>query len=636
MRRLLIFLFLLFNGLFVGFSQDSYSVNTIPDSLLVNADAVIRLYSVDYERTSLKNFTQKVHYVVTIINPEGQDASTLTIRYDSNSKVKSFKGKIFNKNGFEDGNISKKDLIDIAENEMHTLINDSRFKIYKPLVNKYPYTVEYVYEREFNATIGFDSWIPHHSFRTSVEKAILTFRAKKEMDINFKQLNYPFKYSLSENDEFKNYFWEVENLKAIKNEKAMPMYLDIFPAVLLTPQYFEYEGTYGDFLSWNNYGKWVNSLIEGRDQLSSSTIETVQKLTADLPDDLSKAQTIYKFMQNKTRYVNIALGIGGFQPMKASEVDKKGYGDCKALTNYTRALLKAVGIESYYSEIGTGPYKQIKFSAFPSANQTNHVILCLPIHSDTFWLECTNQKIPFGFLGVQTQGRKALIVKPEGGVLAEAKSYNPNENLQSISTKILLQPTGNATFSIIGCFQNGFYDSQFNLIHSTQIEKIKYVTINLNTKSLVKINQLKIRDISDTSFIVHLSVAGEIENFCDKAGTKFIVQPIYFQDLDMNSFGVHDRTNSLFIPDIIHFIDSVSIQIPEGYEIDYIPKSQDIRNLFGTFSYQVQSENRNILIITKMSIFKGVYTISSFKMISDFVSKVRLIKSDKILYSKAL
>ncbi|MBN2747314.1 MAG: DUF3857 domain-containing protein [Bacteroidales bacterium] len=636
MKRLLIVLFLLFNGLFVGFSQNSYSVNSIPDSLLVDADVVIRLYSVDYERTSIKNYTQKVHFVVTILNPQGQEASILKIRYDSNSKVKSFKGKILNKNGIEAGSISKKDLIDIAENEMHTLINDSRFKIYKPAVNQYPYTVEYVYEREFYATIGFDSWIPHHSFRTSVEKAMLTFRAKKEMDINFKQLNYPFKYSFSENDDFMTYFWEVENLKAIKFEKAMPMYLDVFPAVILAPQYFEYEGTTGNFLSWNNYGKWVYGLLEGRDELPSSTIETVQKLTADLPDDLSKAKVVYKYMQQKTRYVNIALGIGGFQPMKASEVDKKGYGDCKALTNYTRALLKAVGIESYYSEIGTGPYQQIKFSAFPSANQTNHVILCLPINSDTFWLECTNQKIPFGFLGVQTQGRKALIVKPEGGVLAEAKSYNTNENLQSISTKILLQPTGNATFSIIGCFQNSFYDSQFYLVHSTQIEQIKYATKNINTKSLVKINQLKIRDISDTSFLVQLSVDGEIENLCDKVGTKFIVRPIYFQDLDMNSFDVHDRTNSLFIPDNIHFIDSVSIYIPDGYKIDHIPESQHFKSLFGTFSYQVSLVNQDILIVSKMSVFKGVYTNDSFKTISDFASKVRLIKSDKILYSKTL
>lgn len=57
-------------------------------------------------------------------------------------------------------------------------------------------------------------------------------------------------------------------------------------------------------------------------------------------------------MQNKTRYVLISMGIGGWKPMPASEVSKKGYGDCKALTNYMRTLLTAKeGIPSYYAII---------------------------------------------------------------------------------------------------------------------------------------------------------------------------------------------------------------------------------------------------------------------------------------------
>ena len=55
-------------------------------------------------------------------------------------------------------------------------------------------------------------------------------------------------------------------------------------------------------------------------------------------DPIEKAKIVYKYMQEKTRYISVQVGIGGFKPMLAKDVDRLGYGDCKALSNYTKAL----------------------------------------------------------------------------------------------------------------------------------------------------------------------------------------------------------------------------------------------------------------------------------------------------------
>ena len=59
-------------------------------------------------------------------------------------------------------------------------------------------------------------------------------------------------------------------------------------------------------------------------------------------------------MQNNTRYISIQLGIGGWRPFEAAYVASKGYGDCKALSNYMYSLLKEAGILSYYTLVKAG------------------------------------------------------------------------------------------------------------------------------------------------------------------------------------------------------------------------------------------------------------------------------------------
>lgn len=66
----------------------------------------------------------------------------------------------------------------------------------------------------------------------------------------------------------------------------------------------------------------------------------------------------------------------------AAEICKTGFGDCKGLTNYMKAMLKAVGINSYFTIIHLGGQKSFN-RAYPSPSQANHVILTVPVSGDT-------------------------------------------------------------------------------------------------------------------------------------------------------------------------------------------------------------------------------------------------------------
>jgi len=74
--------------------------------------------------------------------------------------------------------------------------------------------------------------------------------------------------------------------------------------------------------------------MKAGDILSENSSRLIRDLIQDVTDDHLKVKKLYSYLQGRTRYFNIALGIGGLQPVDANVVDEVGYGDCKGLTNY--------------------------------------------------------------------------------------------------------------------------------------------------------------------------------------------------------------------------------------------------------------------------------------------------------------
>ena len=122
-------------------------------------------------------------------------------------------------------------------------------------------------------------------------------------------------------------------------------------------------------------------------------------MVTGIEDKLEKAKIIYKYVQENTRYISVQIGIGGFRPINAIDVDRVKYGDCKGLSNYTMALLKAVNVPSYYTVVEAGNRKVDFEDDFADLRQGNHAILAIPYKGSYYWIDCTSQIHPFRIFG---------------------------------------------------------------------------------------------------------------------------------------------------------------------------------------------------------------------------------------------
>jgi len=631
MKKPILILLAIIVAVYVADGQHNYNVNNIADSLQKNADAVFRFYKTSYERNSVDKYTINVHYAVSILNQNGKRVAELLVFYDRNSTMSDFKGFLYSKNGNLRAKLKKKEIKDYAINNSYTLFSDSRVKYFMPVVSDYPYTIEYKYTIENKGVVGFQTWMPQKWFNISVEDAELSFKTSAEFNIKFKELNHDFIKDIAFSDGMNIYKWSTENLKAIEYEPNAPNYLDFMPAVLLSPNEIVYEGTNGDFSSWKSYGKWTSNLISGRDELPEETIGYIKDLTDTIDEKRDKAKAIYKYMQNRTRYVNISLGIGGFQPIKAMDVDEKGYGDCKALSNYTKSLLKCAGIDSYYSEIGTGRHQEIKFTDFASANQTNHIILCVPMEDDTVWLECTNQKIPFGYISSGSQGRYALLIKSDGGELAKTPSFNANQNTRISNIILDIKESGDANFKINTEYNNNLYSEIFALLNSSVKEQKEELLKNLSSSKIVEIESFTVKDKSGSYAKGNLIINGKINNLASNAGARMFFEPEFFHRNQFSDYIYDDRKLDIFVPFSYSYIDTLRINLPQNYFSEYPIIKKHLNSVYGHYTFEVKQTEETIIITRKLLINNGRYGHEFFGEINEFLRSVSSYENKKII-----
>lgn len=616
-----------------GNAQNKLDASLIPDSLKKEANAVIRNSSTVYNRLSVEKYTLEVNYTVTVLNARGEPAAELAVYYDRNSSVSSIKETIYDAKGNLLKTIKKKEFNDYANNSSYTLYSDNRVIHYRPSNNNYPYTVEYSYTIDHKSTVGFGNWLPHEWFGISTEKAELIVKTPEALELRYKELNHPFIFEKTEQDKLIQYKWSASQLKAIAYEPSVPDYLDIFPTVILSPTEISYEGTTGNFNSWKNYGDWVYSLINKRDELSPATLEEIQLLTAAVSDQKEKVKTLYKYMQQRTRYVNVSLGIGGFQPVPAADVHAKGYGDCKALSNYMKALLKGIGVESYYTEIGNGPSRKIKFPEFPSVNQTNHIILCVPLEQDTIWLECTNQNYPFGYIGPGNSDRHALLVTEQGGKLVRTPVYDTDKNTRTSHLKVDLLENGAALFELNSDFRNLLYGDVFSMISKSNEEQKKDLLKSLSRGGL-QITDFFVKNTSVDEATAALYAKGQIGSYAITGGTRLFVEPNFLFSHSFPGQIRKNRKQNLYEAVGYVYNDTLSISIPKGLEIEFLPKDNEISSPYGSYkiSYRKMHDN-NIRVNRLITMNKGNFPPAEFDIINAFLTGVVRQDKEKIVLS---
>jgi hypothetical protein len=633
MNKLFILSGFIFFSVFCFSANDrlELNINSIPDSLKKNAHAVIRYSTTEFEYKSETNGTEKKEISISVLDKKGADLSVFRCPCDKFRELKSFSGKLFNAEGKL---LRKFKMSDVSCTEYsHELASDAKLYYFDCDLPAYPVTIVYEYEVTWkNGIIVFPPYYPQFAHNLSVQKASYKLLLPEKTEYRSKTVNITALPKQTTSKKITSYEWESKNLCAIESEKFDPDLDTFVPQLYLSPQKFIYDGVPGLITDWNSMGKWEHNLINGRDILPNNIKSQIIEMTKNATSDHEKVKIIYDFLGRTTRYVSIQLGIGGYQPMAATEVCKTGFGDCKALSNYMKSMLSAVGIKSFYTGIRMDKEDKTLYPDYANFNQMNHVILQVPLPNDTLWLECTNPRVPFGFVHNGISGHDALIDYGEGGKIFKLPDYPDSLNIEKNCSNVILKEDGSASVSMNKRCQLKIYDNYdwFPLAKSNEQADNLREDIKLPS---VTMGAIKVKEDKSAFPSMTIDYSWTTLLYGSKTGNRLFVPVNPYRDIyneSKKAKRIHDISVSAGYRDI----DSISIIIPQGYEIESIPSSKDIKTAFGNFESTIQANSKRILILHSLFVPSGEYKASTYPDFIAFFDKISSNYKLKIILRK--
>lgn len=629
-------LILLFKAALLFGQNDIYDAFSITPEIKEKSNSVIRNQSTEVVINSKTNLQISHQQITTVLNDAGDKAVLPVVFYDPGIQVRKLEVIIYNATGEQIKKYKKGDFIDQSVADGFSLFNDTRALYINHIPIRYPYTIEFKYELQLKSTAFIIPWRPIKNHFQSIEKSTYSIIDKSDGGLRYNASNLQ-EFNIGDPKKVEGgYFIEAEQLRAIPSEQFSPSFETYLPMVKFALDEFSLEGVSGIAQNWNEFGVWKrDNLLNNRAEVSEETRQTILKLVDGINDPTEKAKRIYNYLQENTRYVSVQIGLGGWQPIDAATVDRVKYGDCKALTNYTKALLGVAGVEADYVIINNDSEVKDITPDF-TALQGNHAILTIPLEDqEDIWLECTSQTLPFGYIGRGNANRLALAIGSNGGEIRKTPEYDADFNRQVTTGTVNLEANGNITADVQIKSYGVQFEDKYRIAYFSKEEYVKYY-------KEVRYNHLKEIDFEkiayqreDDSILFKEELNFKARTYGKKMGNRILLEPNLFSRYLSILPKYQERLAPLSISYAYTDEDEVTIQLPAGYVIENIPQPTTINSKFGNYISSINvSDNQQLVYKRSFTRNAGIFPKEDYEGYRTFIEEVVKSDSSKIILIK--
>jgi hypothetical protein len=574
---------------------------------------------------------KKYHAKIKILNDKAFNKGNISIPYyhnkDYSEEIKELKAITHNGN-FKTNLLSDQIFnVDINQNYQEKKFTFPNIKAGSILEYQYEFVTPFVY--------NFKGW----DFQDDIPKIYSEFNAKIPANYNYnRSLVGTLKLNVNDATVKKNCFYvpgysdpaDCEILKY--SMKNIPAFKDEEDYMLAPSNYksrinFELAIYYGLDGTTNNYTKsWKDVDKEFKtDKDIGRQLKKVDFFEKNVPktlfsgeDELEKAKNIFSFVKDHYTW-NEKYGI--YKNIRVKEAFNNKIGSVCEVNISLINLLNAGGIKTNLMLLSTrnnGLPKKIH----PVISDFNYLIAKAEINGKTYLLDATDKHIPFGMLPFRCLNSYGRVMD------FKKESYWQDISVDQTSRKYI---TTEINFNLKENNLNG----SFKEINSgyEAVSKHKKISTLTEENYLNELEEKSISDYTINSYSLNEEETNEaktVEDFeftIDNIATDDIIylNPFLIKFFSKNPFILNERNYPIDFGYNKNYFYMAKINIPEGYEIQEIPKNKLVAldNNLGSLRFSCMSNKNQVLLsfslILNSSHFPSGYYIPLKKLFNQVV-----------------
>ncbi len=533
-----------------------------------------------------------------ILRPDGKKYGLLGVHFDNQTRISWLKAWCIPKDG-KDYEVKEKDALETGLGD--EFYSDSKTKVLEIPAATPGNVIGYEYRQKQRPFVLQDEW--WIQTRLPVRRSRFTLNLPPAWEYSTRWIQFPEQKPT--NISSTQTVWEVENIPPIKEEPLMPPFRAVVARMGIT-----YHPTSGGTsalgpTNWDQIGVWYANLTASSRQSTPEIQQKVKELTAGASSWREKVQILSTYVQSHIRYVDIEIGIGGFQPHAAGDIYKHQYGDCKDKATLLSAMLHEVGIDSYLvlAQVNRG----IVTPEFASAMTFDHAILAVPVPASEsvqdlssvvetkkigklLFFDPTSTYTSFGYIPWYLQDNYVLVSTPQGGELVHLPLHVPATNKLIRQSKLELHPDGSLSGTVEETWSGGeASDKREELLTASGTDRAKVLEtflasflhgFHLTGASVTNLERM------DQPLILHYQFTAD--RYAKSAGELLIVRPRVLGEKSSDIAEGDPRKFPVEYQEASLQTDDFEITLPAGYTVDDVPRPTKTDSDFASYASQTQ------------------------------------------------
>lgn len=441
------------------------------------------------------------------------------------------------------------------------------------------------------------------------------------------------KFSTKESKGITTYTWSVSNQRSFDKEREEGNYRRYAPHVIVYIEWYKINNDTVRVLgSPDQLYSWYSTHIAGLIKTPEKAVKVLaDSLTLGLTSEKDKIKAIYYWVQENIKYIAFEYGLGGFIPRDADLVRSRRYGDCKDKSSLLYSLLKAAGIPSYFTWIGTReiPYSYSEL-ATPAAN--NHMILAVLIDNEWVFLDGTSSYLPLGYPSGFIQEKEALIgITLDSFVVVKVPAIDHEKNFKSDSVSVTIEGesiVGKGFSKYGGLWRNSVCNAFYNVAEKDKEKELKRLLSIGNNKCRIDSIMYAGLDgyIDSLSFDYSISVP----DYAKKVEKKLFVnlnlrKTLQDDEVVIEKRKTEERFNFKYVIE-----DKAVLIVPKEYKVLKVPENSSYQ---GTdFGYEITYKS----VEGKVLMQKRIYFNQLTKGVEQFVDWNKMVEKITDSYSQVV